>query len=61
MPGGGAAFREQFIDQRGALHVLAGPTLRSLDAALLRRNAQFIVFDPQDDFISYLDTKRLAE
>jgi hypothetical protein len=62
MPGGLAAFREQLIDQRGAgFYVLPGPPLRSPDAALLGCDAQFVVFDPQHDFISNFDAKGLPE
>jgi hypothetical protein len=60
-PGGRAAFREQFIDQRRALYVLPRAALRPLDAALLGRNAQFVVFDPQHDLISNLDAKGLTK
>jgi hypothetical protein len=62
MPGGLAAFREQLIYQRStALYVLPGTTLRPLDAALLGRDAQFVVLDPQHDFISNLNAKSLSE
>jgi hypothetical protein len=62
MLGGLAAFREQLIHQRcAALYVLPRAALRPQDAALLGGNAQFVVFDPQHHFISYLDAKRLAK
>jgi hypothetical protein len=58
MLGGPAALREQLIDQRGAaLYILPGAPLRPLDAPLLGRDAQFVVFDPQHDLISNLDAK----
>jgi hypothetical protein len=58
MLGGPAALREQLIDQRGAaLYILPGSALRPLDAPLLGRDAQFVVFDPQHDLISNLDAK----
>jgi hypothetical protein len=54
-----AAFGEQLVDQRGAaFYVLPGAALRSLDTALLSRDAQFIVFDPQHNFIPNLDAER---
>jgi hypothetical protein len=62
MLGGLAAFRQQLIHQRcTALYVLPGTALRPLDTALLGRDAQFVVFDPQHDLISNLDTQSLAK
>jgi len=62
MLGGLAAFREQLIDQGfGGLYVLPGASLRPLDAALLGRDAQFVVLDPQHDLISNLDAKSPAK
>jgi hypothetical protein len=62
MPGVLTAFRAQLIDQRfAALYILSSAALRPLDAALLGRDAQFVVFNPQNDLISNLDAKRLAE
>jgi hypothetical protein len=60
--GGLATVREQLIYQRcAALYILSGSTLRTLDAALLGSDAQFVVFDPQDDFIPNLDAQRLSK
>jgi hypothetical protein len=62
MLGGLAAFREQLFHQRCTpLYVLPGTALRPLDAPLLGRDAQFVVLDPQNDFISNLDTQSLTK
>jgi hypothetical protein len=55
MLGSRAAFREQLVNQRGALSVLSGTALCPPDAALLGRNAQFVILDPQHDFVPNLD------
>jgi hypothetical protein len=41
--------------------MLPDKALRSLEAAFQRRDPQFVIFDPQYDFISDADTKRLAK
>src|SRR5712671_696903 len=49
MLGSLAAFRKQFFNQRGArLQILLRAPLRPLDTALLGRDSQFVVLDPQD-------------
>jgi len=62
MLGGLAAFGEQFFDQRCAwLYVLPGAALSPLDAALLGRDAQFVILDPQHNFISNPDAEGLPK
>jgi hypothetical protein len=62
MLGGAATLREQLADQRSAgLEVLRGATLRIPYAALLRRQTQFVVFDPHHDFIPGLDAEGFAK
>lgn len=53
--GGLAPLREQLIDQGSAgPQVAPGAALRTLDAPLLGGDPQFIVSDPQQDFIPTL-------
>jgi hypothetical protein len=62
MLGSPAAFREQLVGQRRTPpYVLPGAALRPLDAPLLGRDAQLIVFDPQHNLISDLDAKCLPK
>src|ERR1035437_4046922 len=57
-----AAFGEQLIDQRHAgFYILPGAALGPLNAPLLGRDSQLIVLDPQHNFISNLNAKRLTE
>src|SRR5271165_1746976 len=57
-----AAFGEQFINQRRAgVYIMPGAPLRPLNTALLRRDSQFVVVDPEHNFISSLNAKGLAE
>jgi hypothetical protein len=41
--------------------MLPSAALRFLNSALLGSDAQFVAFDPQDDFISHLDAERLSK
>ena len=60
--GGLAPFRQQFIHQGNAgLQVAPGAALCALNPPLLRSDPQFIVSDPQQDFIPDLDAQRPTE
>jgi hypothetical protein len=60
--GGLAAFREQLVHQRCAgLYELPGAALSPLNAALLSRDAQFVVFDAQHNLISNPDAERFPK
>jgi hypothetical protein len=57
-----AAFREQLIHQRpAALYILPGAALSTLNAALLGRDAQFVVLNAQNNLISHPDAERLSK
>jgi hypothetical protein len=52
----------QFVNQRGSwLYVLADQALGPLQATPQSCDTQFVVYDSQDHFVSYVDAKRLAE
>jgi len=56
------ALGNQFVNQRGTwLYVLADKTLGPLQAPPQRCDTQFVVYDSQDHFVSYADTKRPAK
>src|SRR5271166_4202006 len=62
MSGCYATLGQQFVNQRRAgFHIMPGALLRPLDAALLSRDAQFVVLDPQHNLISYLNAKGFTE
>jgi hypothetical protein len=62
MLGSLATLREQLIYQRTApSYVLPCPALRPLDAPLLGRDSQLVVFDPQHNLIPNLDAKSLTK
>jgi hypothetical protein len=50
-----AAFCEQLIHQGAALYILSSAALCPPDAALLGRNPQLIVLNPQHDLVPNLD------
>jgi len=57
-PGRLAAFGEQFVHQGCAtFQVAAGTLTGALDAALLSSNAQFVVLQAEDDFVTDIDTQ----
>ena len=57
-----APFGKDLVDQRRAgFYILSRAALGPLNATLLGRDSQFTVLDPQNDFISNLNAKRLAD
>jgi hypothetical protein len=62
IPGSLTPLREQLSDQGSTgLQVALSTALRALDAPLLRGDPQFIVSDPQQDFIPDIDPKGLTK
>src|SRR6266403_584013 len=60
--GGLAAFRNEFVNQRPAGFYISPDTLLgSLKTAFQGCNPQFVVFDPQNDFVPDIDAERLAK
>src|ERR1700722_11749520 len=57
-----APLGKQFVDQRHAgVQILPRTALCPLNAAFHRRDLQFVVLEAQDDLVSRLDPKSVAE
>jgi hypothetical protein len=57
-----ASIGNQFVDQRRArLHVTPNQALGACDSSFQGGYAQFVVLDPQHDFVSRIDAQRLTK
>src|ERR1039458_5602782 len=57
-----APFSDQLIDERDSgLDVLSYMPLRPLDAAFHGRDPQFVLFNAQDNLVTWIDAERFAK